>query len=72
MQPIFVALLKRLNSPVGGTIMSGLTACLLKESECLKAWRILFRKHAAESNKLLRELSEFLIALTHSYIYNHL
>lgn len=61
--PVFVTLFKRLSGNVKSGLESvltdGLVECLEQDADCLKAWRINFRKYAAESNVLLRALSEF-------------
>lgn len=64
--PVFVTLLKRLQSSKEGSqqrlaFVDGLVECVETDADCLKVWRIHFRKYAAESNVLLRTLSECLL-----------
>lgn len=59
---LFVPLFKRLGTAASAArqeaLAGALVECLQRDTDCLKAWRINFRKHAAESNLLLRTLSE--------------
>lgn len=61
-------------------IGAALVECLQRDADCLKAWRINFRKHAAESNQLLRTLSKsyylccrpfFDARIFDAYIFDH-